>query len=444
MFKILNNKNIKRLFLILLSIFFIELLSKFYWYQPNYSGDWITHLHYLKAVTFNLILENNTWPEWVYAPWHYFISAYLFGPIIYLLKVLNFHNLNNPGFSSMYIFLISILFYQIIMCLGTIHLGKKLFKENKSIILFTSLICVIPFMNKSTFNYTVESFALSLFPWFLFYLLNYFDKNKIKDLIKFSIIFGFFASNKMNHLLPGLAIIFFLISCFFIKNKFINYKLIFLPILSTSILLIISYILQDGWIWNNSDIRNSGKGYGDIPVFSIFYTVNIIDAFNNALSPQQNYSMINQWLIDFFGDYYSSFTKSWVNPNYSQSFALKINKIGLLSGIIFFIWFFLSFINLFIRNKFDLFNRLNLQLSLLSFLIFPFYICYSFFVFNEATTNSFDLRYTGYLGYFIIYPLIYQLEIRDNVLMKNITQVLSIFFILVSLGLLISFHYINY
>ena len=128
--------------------------------------------------------------------------------------------------------------------------------------------------------------------------------------------------------------------------------------------MIISYILQDGWIWNNSDIRNSGKGYGDIPVFSIFYTVNIIDAFNNALSPQQNYSMINQWLIDFFGDYYSSFTKSWVNPNYSQSFALKINKIGLLSGIIFFIWFFLSFINLFIRNKFDLFTRLNLQLSL--------------------------------------------------------------------------------
>ena len=60
----------------------------------------------------------------------------------------------------------------------------------------------------------------------------------------------------MNHLLPGLVIIFFLISCFFIKNKFINYKLIFLPILSTSILLIISYILQDNWIWDNSDIRN--------------------------------------------------------------------------------------------------------------------------------------------------------------------------------------------
>ena len=29
----------------------------------------------------------------------------------------------------------------------------------------------------------------------------------------------------------------------------------------------------------NSDIRNSGKGYGDIPVFSIFYTVNIIDCY---------------------------------------------------------------------------------------------------------------------------------------------------------------------
>ena len=431
----IDKKKINYLLIFIYIFFILQLIFKLKWYEPFDSADWDSHWKYLRAVTFSLIHKDSDWPGWMYAPWYYFLCAYTFGVIFYLFKFLNILNFNQEGITAMYTFLFSNCVFQMIMATGTLRLARKLFTKNISIFFFLGLACFLPYAHKSTYHYVSENLAQCLFPWMLYYLIKYFKKNNINNLLKFSIIFSLFATNKMNCFVIAFPVLFYLLTCRTLNEKKFDYKILILPILISSLLLFLSFILHKGiWIWDSPVLRdpNLFPGYADKPSLQIFYTVNLFDALKNPLN--QNYSMLNRWAIDFFGDYsHQSFI---LKKRIDEKDISYINSLSVIATFFFIFWYLICLTKILYYFSFNLVKNFQIQFSVLFFLIIPLYIGYSFVVFNKDLTNSFDLRYSGFLIFFLIYPLVYQFEINKNLLIKKISAYLSSIFILTSWGFL--------
>ena len=65
---------------------------------------------------------------------------------------------------------------------------------------------------------------------------------------------------------------------------------------------------------------------GDVPSMSVFYTVDFVDAYKNPNRFEQNYSMINAWSLDFFGDYYGNFKTDRKYNSFDKTTILNRNS----------------------------------------------------------------------------------------------------------------------
>ena len=158
---------------------FARFIEQFTWYHPyNSSTDSNTHWAYLAATTFDFINPKWDFPQWIYGPWYYFLTAYTFGPIFFLLHFFGIITVHKAAMLSFLCinFLLSIMFV-----LGTIKLAKKLFKTTIGKNSYILLIAFLPFTHKSYYNYTVENLALAFMPWIIYYLIKATKFNKLKD-----------------------------------------------------------------------------------------------------------------------------------------------------------------------------------------------------------------------------------------------------------------------
>ena len=177
-------------------------------------------------------------------------------------------------------------------------------------------------------------------------------------------------------------------------------KKYFLPFILTLFLLYFSSLITGSNLLNNNDIRNIERGYGDVPSMSIFYTVDFVDAYKNPNRYKQNYSMINAWSLDFFGDYYGNFKSDLKHNSFDKTVIL--NRNSLFISIFFFIWYLILVMKNYQNEKFISFKSL---LNLFFFLIFIEAIGYCFFVFMSDKAQSLNLRYWGFYVFFLAFPI---------------------------------------
>ena len=190
------------------------------------------------------------------------------------------------------------------------------------------------------------------------------------------------------------------------------------------------------WLWENTDIRNFSRNYGEPPDISIFLTFELLNFFNEDLRyPSQSFSYWNTLLYDFFSDYFgSSFLKQGLEIQ-----ATYINfKIftGILVTIFFFIYYFYIILNSLIKlNFFQFCNIFNLSF----FLIFVLSISYSYFVYHKMG-GSWNLRYYGIFIFPLVYTIINHFNLIKNKIIIRFNYFFIFFLILFSIFQIINFH----
>ena len=380
----------------ILGILIYQFLNKLTWWQPDFSSDYDTHWGYLAATTFDFIDPKWDFPQWVNGPWYYMLYSYTIGPIFFFLFYLGKITVHE---AAMYTFLSGNFFLSLILFYAVIKLSKILFSKVLARFAYVAIVMFLPFTYKSFFNYGVENFAMALTPLVIYYLIQSYKKNKLNHWIKLSIVFSLVCVSKISFLIPLFCLLVGSIILCFIKKKSVNKKY-FLQFVSTLFLLYFSFLITGSSLLNNNDIRNVERGYGDVPSMSVFYTVDFLDAYKNPNRYEQNYSMINSWSLDFFGDYYGNFKTDRKYGSFDKTTIL--NRNSLYISIFFFIWYLILVIKNYKVEKFISFKSL---LTLFFFLIFVEAISYCFFVFMAEKAQSLNLRYWGFYVFFLAFPI---------------------------------------
>lgn len=407
-------------------IFFIEMVRK---YEPMFASDYDTHWAYLAGTTFGIIDPKWVFPNWVYAPWYYMFCSYTFGPIFFFLSKINIIEIREAG---MYAMLFGTFFIKILTIFGCYNFSKFLFVEKKLASIFSLLVVTLPFGNKSFYEHASETFGIMLLCWSMFFLISFVKKNKTKHLAFYLILFGLGSSLKMNILIP--FFIFNFIFLFFYFNE-LKVKLFVFSIISVLLFLLLSKILIGNWLWENTDIRNFSRNYGEPPDIAVFFSFKFFNFFNEDLRyPSQSFSYWNTLFYDFFSDYFgSSFLKEGLGIQESY-INLKIFS-GILMTIVFFFYYFYIVLNSLLKlNFFQFSNIFNLSFLLM----FVLSISYSYFVYHKMG-GSWNLRYYG----IFIFPLVYTI-INHFKLIKNKSLFRFNYFFIFSLILFSIFQRINF
>lgn len=422
----MSSKKINIFSIFITCIFFIEMVRN---YEPMFASDYDTHWAYLAGTTFGFTDPKWVFPNWVYAPWYYMFCSYIFGPIFFFLKQINLIELREAG---MYAMLFGTFLIKLLTIFGCYNLAKLLFGKKKLAAIFSLLIVTLPFGNKSFYDHASETFGIMLLCWSIFFLISYVKKKKLKHLIIYLILFGLGSSLKINILIP-----FFIFNFIFLFFYFKNFKikLFILSFLSILIFLFLSKILIGNWLWENPDIRNFSRNYGEPPDISVFLTFKFLNFLGEDLRyPSQSFSYWNTLLYDFFSDYFgSSFLKEGLNIQESY-INLKI-FLGILMTIVFFIYYFYIVLNSLLNSNFFQFSNI---FNLSFFLIFILSISYSYFVYHKMG-GSWNLRYYG----IFIFPLVYSLINHFNFI-KNKFIIRFNYFFIFSIILFSIFQRINF
>ncbi len=294
------SKNIILFSVAITSIFFIDMIRN---YQPNFASDWNTHWAYLAGTTFGIIDEKWVFPNWVYAPWYYMFCSYIFGPIFFLAYKINIIDVRE---AAMYTMLFGSFFLKLITIIGSYKFSKVVFKNKYYASLFSLLVVVLPFGNKAFYDHASETFGIALLPWCIYFLIVFINKEKIKYLFFYLLFLGLGSTVKMNILVPFVIFVFIFV-LFYFNNIQLNHKIkiIAYSLLSIFLFLLISKIVIGNWLWENSDIRNFARGYGEPPNISLFLTFTPLNFIKNDITyPTQYFSYWNSIYYDFFSDYF--------------------------------------------------------------------------------------------------------------------------------------------
>ena len=435
-------KNLNSTYIILLSfllvlIFFINTLI---FVQPEFITDSNTHRQYLFATTFGITGEYFfRFPEWVYAPWYYMFCSYIFGPIFFGLYKLNFINLE---YACMYTMLFGTLILKLFTIIGSYKFASKLFFNQKEYAsLFAMLVVVLPFGNKDFYGHNSETMGVMLLPFCFYFLINYLEKKKLKYLFFYVISFGLGGSLKINVLVPfilfNLLFIFFYIpGNFFNKKKF---KLFMLSLLSLMFFLAIYKFFIGVWIWENSDVRNFGRNYGEPPEMSVFLSLNLSEywknpiIWKNSLYYGDNLTFWTQIFADFFSDG-TGVASNYMGLNISESYLSFKIRSGLVFTALFIAYMTFGHLKILKKKTIRINNFLsfNFLFSISFFLFIPVAICYSFFVFHKWG-GSWDLRYSSMYVFPLVYLMINFFINTSHYLFKKINFFLCFLLILFSI-----------
>lgn len=407
--------NKKKIFIYLTFIFITyRFIDSLFWFHPyNVSNDSNTHWAYLAATTFDFIDPKWDFPKFVYGPWYYFYTAYIFGPPFFLAYYFNLLTVHE---AAMYSFLCGNYILNIVFLLGTAKLAKKLFKSSGARNSYFLLVMLLPFANKNAYNYTVENLALAFMPWIIIYLFKAIKLNRIKYWLKLSFFLGLAATSKVSILIPCVILITGVFTVYVIKNKKILHNFL-LPYIVLSLLVLTSNFITKSSLFVNYDAGNAERNYPGLKDNSVFYKVNIIDAFENPTYPNQKYSWFNMWSLDFFGDYFNAIKSRQRGENKEKN----LNRISLIATLIFIPWYLLCLFKTVERQLFTY----NNVISIFFFAMFFEQVAYCFYVFNPALSNSFDMRYWGFYIFFLIFPISKYIDSIEN---KRILK-LNLFFV---------------
>ena len=420
--KISNEKIILYVILIFL---FVRFFEQFNWYSPyDVSTDSDTHWAYLAATTFDFVNPKWDFPKWIYGPWYYFLTSYIFGPVFFLLHLFEKITVHE---AAMYSFLCMNFLLSIVFVFGTIKLSKKLFTTSIGKNSYILLIVFLPFANKSYYNYTVENLALALMPWIIYYLIKATKTNELKYWIKLSLLFALSATSKISILIPLLIFITGYYFVYLLKNKKLSLNFL-LPYLLTFSLIIVSNIITKASLFENHDVGNAERNYPGLQDNSVFYKVNLVDAFQNPTYPNQKYSWINMWSLDFFGDYFNALKSKQRHVGKNKDIIL--NRISLFATIIFMTWYFFCLSKSFNRKIFSYDNFF----SIFFFAIFFEQASYIFYVFNPELAQSFDMRYWVFYVFFLIYPISRYLDQTKSIKILRLNWFLIIFWCILSIN----------
>lgn len=421
-----------RLLIISFIAFLILSIDMLSWYNESMSRlkDWA----YLAATTFKLFNDKWVFPNWVWAPWYHMISSYVFGPIFFLLYKLDYISLRTAGsltFQYANVLLHSIGFFGLIQFCKISNFNK--IQRN----LFCSIFLLFPFINKHIYQACVETLVVSFFPWIFYYFLKIVEnkKNKLKNLIKLSILFGLSTSSKVSTLFPMLIFFFVFMLNFnfkeFFKTKNFFSTLIF-PLLSLLVFIFLSKLLIGNWIWENSDAGNSDRGYGGTPPFAVFTNFDLIKAF--AADIRQGdlmNSMWNYWAVDFFADQsQNAFLKAQLN--FPESYIIFKFRIGVVISMIFMIYY-LTNLFYFFKNEIKNFDFINNKKIFRIIFVFSFFfiipevIAYTHVVYSK-TGGNWDLRYWSIYAFPMLYVIIYNF---GNIKNKNVFKLNQYFLYLI-------------
>ena len=271
-----------------------------------------------------------------------------------------------------------------------------------------------------------------ILPWCLYFLILYLKKKNNLYFFLYLIFFGLGSSLKMNILVPYL--IFNFIFLFFYFDN-IQIKIFIFSLISISLFLFLSKLFIGNWLWENPDIRNFTRNYGEPPNISVFTNFNLLNLFEDNLKyPSQSFSYWNTLYYDFFSDYFgTSFMKEGLNIN-NNIINFKI-LAGIFATTVFFVYYIYLLINLFLFSKFFSFNSVFI---LSFFFFFVLSISYSYFVYHKMG-GSWNLRYYG----IFIYPLVYSFVNQFN-LSKNITKLNLNYFLIILIVFFSIFQRINF
>ncbi len=418
------SKNIILFSVAITSIFFIDMIRN---YQPNFASDWNTHWAYLAGTTFGIIDEKWVFPNWVYAPWYYMFCSYIFGPIFFLAYKINIIDVRE---AAMYTMLFGSFFLKLITIIGSYKFSKVVFKNKYYASLFSLLVVVLPFGNKAFYDHASETFGIALLPWCIYFLIVFINKEKIKYLFFYLLFLGLGSTVKMNILVPFVIFVFIFV-LFYFNNIQLNHKIkiIAYSLLSIFLFLLISKIVIGNWLWENSDIRNFARGYGEPPNISLFLTFTPLNFIKNDITyPTQYFSYWNSIYYDFFSDYFQwAFLQIGLElPKEYVNFKLKL---GATVTIVFFIYFFSLIIINFLKNKKNYFtNFFNLSF----FCFFVLSIAYSYFVFHPLG-GSWNLRYYGIFIYPLAFVIINNLCLLKKDVLFKLNQSFIYFIIIFSI-----------
>ena len=420
--KISSEKIISYIILIFLTVRFIE---TFTWYGPyNNGGDLNTHWAYLAATTFDFVNPKWDFPQWIYGPWYYFLTAYTFGPVFFLLHFMGKISVHE---AAMYSFLCINFVLSIMFVLGTIKLSKKLFKTELGKNSYILLIVFLPFTHKSYYNYTVENLALAFMPWIIYYLINATKLNKLKHWVKLSFLFAISATSKVSILVPLLIFISGYYFVYFLKNKTLSINFL-IPYLLTFLLILSSNFITKASLFKNHDVGNAERNYPGLKDNKVFYKVDLIDAFHNPTYPNQRYSWINMWSLDFFGEYFNALKSKQRHPGKNKDIIL--NRISLIATLIFISWYFFCLIKTVNKKIFTYEN----VFSIFFFAIFFEQASYIFYVFDPELAQSFDMRYWVFYVFFLIYPISRYIDQINNQKILKINWIFVIFWCVFSMN----------
>lgn len=424
-FNILQKKKYLLLVFLFYSYRFIESL---FWFHPyDVSTDSNTHWAYLAATTFDFIDTKWDFPKFVYGPWYYFFTAYTFGPIFfsaYYFGLITIHE------AAMYSFLCFNYILSIIFLIGTFRLTKKLFKNKVPKNIYFLLVTLLPFANKNSYNYTVENLILAFLPWIILYIFKAIQLNKIRDWIKLSFFFSLAGSSKISILIPCIILIF----GFFIIYISINKKILlnfFIPCISLFVMVMFSNFITKSSLFVNYDSGNVERNYPGLKDYSVFYKIDFIDSFKNPLYPNQKYSWINMWTLDFFGDYFNSIkSRQRYLEDKKRNIEKNLNRISLVITPFFMIWYLFCLVKSIDKRLLTYSNFL----SIFFFALFFEQVAYCFSVFNPELAQSFDMRLWTFYIFFLIYPISKYLDTNESKKILKLNWYFAIFFCLISIN----------
>ena len=185
---------------VILAFLTYRFIDSFFWYHPfNVSNDSNTHWAYLAATTFDFIDPKWDFPKFIYGPWYYFITSYIFGPFFFFIYYLDIISVRE---AAMYSFMCINFTLSIVLFLGTLKISKKLFQNSLGRNSYLLLVMLLPFTNKSYYNFTVENLSLAFMPWIIYYLIKITKISNLKNWIKLSVLLGLSASSKVSFLIP--------------------------------------------------------------------------------------------------------------------------------------------------------------------------------------------------------------------------------------------------
>ena len=121
-----------------------------------------------------------------------------------------------------------------------------------------------------------------------------------------------------------------------------------------------SNIITKSSLFDNHDVGNAERNYPGLENNEVFFKIDLIDAYQNPKYPNQKYSWVNMWSLDFFGEYFYSNKSNQRYPNKNKD--IKYNRISLIVTLLFIPWYLFSLIKV-LKKK-------TIQLGELVLLIF--------------------------------------------------------------------------